>query len=272
MTNLPNLSISSKSKLQAEDSNRKEVFGSLETADSVKDTAYYERRMNNVWIGAQGTHVVHPTAGLDYLQIYDFIKKLISKDPRYHLVESIRFETDTGLVGFVNEIYAPGCQCIFIVVNPGDHWMLIIVDLVTNRSILLDSAYYEHTYEGYLQRTFKLIQLLQKRDPNLTLDASLHKFCLVTDQPKQAPDSRDCGTYVGLSVEYKLNKSMKSLFGLSSEQKRLRINRTLDTNIVTSPGRTKRVTRSQKAVTVKQLQELASIEIKSFFEIYLDEI
>ena len=77
--------------------------------------------------------------------------------------------------------------------------MLLVVDLVRNKSTLVDSCAKEindQQYRSILKRCYKFIQLINRIGESQAIETKTHQYCLVQDAPQQPANTLDCGVYV----------------------------------------------------------------------------
>jgi hypothetical protein len=119
--------------------------------------------------------------------------------------------------------YKPNAKLIYYIENILSHWVLIIIEMESNKSYFIDSKYDRDQTDQYLKnsllRTNKLIQLYSVIDS--TVDANNHQFYLVSRASKQL-NGVDYGIYVINIVQCKHNKSLFHIFNYNSHSKRYR--------------------------------------------------
>lgn len=143
----------------------------------------------------------------------------------------------TNLINYLNLNFTKTLKSIFIpcFVNH-NHFILLIIDLIENKSIILNSLEKINVdYKPIFRRSFQIIQLLS----NENLNIQNHKFIKINNAPQQPINSNNCACYTFYFLKYYINKD-KRIFNLESNQKRLEMNLLLESEIdITKKNRKK---------------------------------
>ena len=111
------------------------------------------------------------------------------------------------------------------------HFVLLVIDLENNRSIILDSIRrtFEIHYDRIFKRSYLFIQLIKESNELDSINILRHRYFICENQPRQPNGSLDCGIYVIHYCQYLIYKD-KSVFNLPSFTKRYLINLILNEN------------------------------------------
>ena len=252
----------------------------MKANDDYDELKYLDK---SVQIGSLGNNIVGNDEFVDVFQLYTSIKRVIeiaNKGDQYMVMYSEEFTSDKGLVKRLNSDFVQGMKKIFVPVHQSNnHWILLVVDLEHDRSLILDSLKrFEDHYIDIMKRSFIVYQLLLLKDPKV-FNLNEYKFSIVQDAPQQPMQSVDCGIYVLNYVQYMLDPNLTDIFNFRSPYKRFLMNELLNDNLIIEKGQKnikktsndtpKRTSRSNSnkfminLADIDQVTQLAKINFKN---------
>ena len=122
----------------------------------------------------------------------DTVIEIANKGDQYMVMCPEESSSNKGLVNRLNSYFVQGIKKIVVPVHRNNnHWILLVIDLEHNRSLILDSLKrFEDHYSDIMKRSFVVYQLLLIKDPKV-FNLDEFKFSFVPDAPQSLMNSVD---------------------------------------------------------------------------------